>query len=69
MTRTLTENLDVRMKGIAMEDLSANLCDAVIITRRLGFRYLWIDSLCMASLMNAYEIFADFFRYHTRQYD
>jgi hypothetical protein len=47
MTKTLNENLEARQKGIAMEDLSANLRDAVIITRKLGFRYLWIDSLCM----------------------
>lgn len=69
ITRTLTENLDIRMKGIPMEDLSANLCDAIIITRRLGFRYLWIDSLCTVSLVKACETYADLFRYRTKQYD
>ena len=69
MTRTLSENLHVRMKGITMEDLSANLRDAVITTRRLGFRYLWIDSLCMVALINACDTSTNLFRYHTKQYD
>ncbi|KAH7344239.1 heterokaryon incompatibility protein-domain-containing protein [Pyrenochaeta sp. MPI-SDFR-AT-0127] len=47
MTKTVAENLEIRMKGIAMGELSANLRDAVTTTRRLGFRYLWIDSLCI----------------------
>lgn len=50
ITRTLSENLDKRKKGIAMDELSASLRDAVFITRRLGFRYLWIDSLCAFDL-------------------
>lgn len=28
-------------------ELPANFRDAITITRRLGFRYLWIDSLCI----------------------
>ncbi|OLN92774.1 hypothetical protein CCHL11_06733 [Colletotrichum chlorophyti] len=33
--------------SIAISDLPANFRDAIIITRQLGIRYLWIDSLCI----------------------
>jgi len=36
-----------RMVAIKMEDLSKTFQDAVILTRHLGVRYLWIDSLCI----------------------
>jgi hypothetical protein len=42
-----TSNVDEIMAGMAMECLPANFRDAIIITRRLGFQYLWIDSLCI----------------------
>lgn len=32
---------------IRLEDLPQTFRDAVIVTRRLGYRYLWIDSLCI----------------------
>lgn len=40
-------NLKNRMKRIPFEDLSQTFQDAVQITRDLGQRYLWIDSLCI----------------------
>lgn len=43
--KTLLSNLDDYKERIPMHILSANLRDAVLTTRRLGFRYLWIDSL------------------------
>ncbi|KAF2854838.1 HET-domain-containing protein [Plenodomus tracheiphilus IPT5] len=45
--KTLTSNLDKHKECIPMTILSANLHDAVITTRLLGFLYLWIDSLCI----------------------
>ncbi|KAK3298369.1 heterokaryon incompatibility protein-domain-containing protein [Chaetomium fimeti] len=36
-----------RMAGIKMEHLSKTFQDAVILTRRLGVQYIWIDSLCI----------------------
>jgi len=33
--------------GIAFADLGLAYKDAVLIARRLGIRYLWIDSLCV----------------------
>ena len=32
---------------MALEDLSATFRDAVVTTRKLGYQYLWIDSLCI----------------------
>ncbi|KAI0708555.1 heterokaryon incompatibility protein-domain-containing protein [Earliella scabrosa] len=45
--RLLLENVDTLTKGIPMGDLPKTFRDAVIITRRLGYRYIWIDSLCI----------------------
>jgi hypothetical protein len=39
-TRRLFERIDI-------ENLPANFRDAAQLTRRLGFRYVWIDSLCL----------------------
>ncbi|KAM5349700.1 hypothetical protein ACJ41O_006205 [Fusarium nematophilum] len=36
-----------RQKRIPFRALSKNFQDAVVATRALGFRYLWIDSLCI----------------------
>jgi hypothetical protein len=34
-------------RGIFVEELPKTFRDAVIVCRRLGVRYLWIDSLCI----------------------
>jgi len=44
---TTRQNLYDRMAGIAWEKLPATFQDAVTVTRALGHRYLWIDSLCI----------------------
>ena len=46
-TRALKQNLQDYMKSIPMQNLCANFQDAVEVARKLGFRYLWIDSLCI----------------------
>lgn len=43
----LSDNIDHFKNAIRFQDLPANFQDAVIITRKLGIRYLWIDSLCI----------------------
>ena len=45
--RTLSGNLSAHRDGIAWERLPPTFRDAVQFTRRLGIRYLWIDSLCI----------------------
>ncbi|TGO56657.1 hypothetical protein BCON_0075g00380 [Botryotinia convoluta] len=42
-----TSNLQSLQKEIKMTGLPANFRDAILITRALGFQYLWIDSLCI----------------------
>ncbi|KAF7503210.1 hypothetical protein GJ744_004213 [Endocarpon pusillum] len=44
---TTTSTLEDRLKGISMQALPKNFHDAVIIARKLGFRFLWIDSICI----------------------
>ncbi|KAH7095809.1 heterokaryon incompatibility protein-domain-containing protein [Paraphoma chrysanthemicola] len=38
---------DVMMRNITMERLARNFQDAIKVTRRLGYLYIWIDSLCI----------------------
>ncbi|WQF80964.1 Putative heterokaryon incompatibility [Colletotrichum destructivum] len=44
---TTSETLHAHKEGISLEALPQTLRDAVIMTRTLGVRYLWIDSLCI----------------------
>ncbi|KAH8724125.1 heterokaryon incompatibility protein-domain-containing protein [Phaeosphaeriaceae sp. PMI808] len=44
---TKVATFEKRKRGIAMEDLSQTFRDAIIATRKLGFQFLWIDSLCI----------------------
>lgn len=44
---TTTATLAERRAGIPMMSLPPLYRDAVAVTRRLGIRYLWIDSLCI----------------------
>ncbi|KAM5349252.1 hypothetical protein ACJ41O_005759 [Fusarium nematophilum] len=45
--RTLVENLETMKSGIAISELPPAYLDAVLLTRQLGIRYLWIDALCI----------------------
>lgn len=44
---TTNETLHERCQRIPLEDFPAACRDAVIVTRSLGFRYLWIDAFCI----------------------
>lgn len=44
---TTTNILSKRMCGIRFDSFPPSLRDAVLVTRALGIRYLWIDSLCI----------------------
>ena len=44
---TTTANIRKHLAEISIDELPRNFQDAVTVTRRLGFRYLWIDSLCI----------------------
>ncbi|KAI1331913.1 heterokaryon incompatibility protein-domain-containing protein [Xylariaceae sp. FL0255] len=43
----LSTYLDTFKISMVFQDLPANFQDAITITRELGIRYLWIDSLCI----------------------
>lgn len=45
--RTLKSNVAQHKKHIVIEGLLPAYQDAINVTRRLGLRYLWIDSLCI----------------------
>lgn len=42
-----TGNLDSMKRSTSIEDLAQSFRDTMIIARMLGFRYLWIDALCI----------------------
>lgn len=44
---TTTKNIDQLKKGIPTDELSQTFKDAIVVTRQLGFQYIWIDSLCI----------------------
>jgi hypothetical protein len=48
-SRFVTEanSLDERKISIPLDQLPATFRDSIIMTRHLGFRYVWIDSLCI----------------------
>ncbi|KXJ88992.1 heterokaryon incompatibility protein-domain-containing protein [Microdochium bolleyi] len=44
---TTTATYDQRKTAISLDELSQTFRDAVLLTRRLGVSYIWIDSLCI----------------------
>jgi hypothetical protein len=60
---TTYDSLSSHLSGIPDAELPATLRDAVHITRKLDFRYLWIDALCILQrrpeLINDEEALAD----------
>lgn len=44
---TTRGNIEDRRTAIKLADLSPTFRDAVCVTRKLGVRFLWIDSLCI----------------------
>lgn len=44
---TTSENIVNRVEGINPAELSDTMRDAFIVVRSLGYRYIWIDALCI----------------------
>ncbi|KAF5008045.1 hypothetical protein FDECE_5666 [Fusarium decemcellulare] len=45
--RTTLANLKHRQSGIMMNALPESIKDAIILTRAMGIRYLWVDAICI----------------------
>lgn len=50
---TTTENIVNRRHAVWFRILHQTFKDAVIVTRALGYRFLWIDSLCIIQIDRA----------------
>ncbi|OHE94491.1 hypothetical protein CORC01_10211 [Colletotrichum orchidophilum] len=46
-TKTTTFNLSRHERGIRVKNLPKTIQDAIHVTRKLGIRLLWVDSLCI----------------------
>lgn len=44
---TEKNNIESHKRGISLQHLPKTFQDAVILTKHIGLRYLWIDSLCI----------------------
>ncbi|KLP22897.1 tol protein [Fusarium fujikuroi] len=47
VTKLKGENLSQYQNELPLDDMPPTFQDAIEVTRQLGFRYLWIDSLCI----------------------
>ncbi|PBK76140.1 HET-domain-containing protein [Armillaria solidipes] len=45
--RTTTRNLASYNEGIPLQNIPQTILDAITVTRKLGLRYLWVDSFCI----------------------
>ena len=66
--RTLRNNVAKHRRGIPVRELPATFQDAIAIANSIGYRYIWIDALCIIQddpIDNANEIrnMGDIYRY------
>lgn len=54
---TTSSNIATHKEGIAFEILPKTFQDAIILTRKLGIRYLWIDSIWYVNFLGLLDKF------------
>ncbi|KAF4342848.1 hypothetical protein FBEOM_3193 [Fusarium beomiforme] len=45
--KTTASNLEIMLKRLPFSELPKTIQEAIIFTRKLGFKYLWVDALCI----------------------
>lgn len=45
--RTVSTNVEQRLRGFLLSELPETIRDAILVTRSLGIRYIWIDAFCI----------------------
>ncbi|KAG9500557.1 hypothetical protein J7337_009038 [Fusarium musae] len=46
-SKTIESNLEMRLRGFTISEVSRTIQDAILLTRLMGFRYLWVDAICI----------------------
>ncbi|KAF5684758.1 hypothetical protein FDENT_6561 [Fusarium denticulatum] len=46
-SKTTEDNLDARLRGFSASALPKTIQDAILLTRMMGYRYLWVDAICI----------------------
>ncbi|KAF2123183.1 heterokaryon incompatibility protein-domain-containing protein, partial [Lophiotrema nucula] len=45
--KLMTKNLELKKRNIIYDDLPRTITDAIKVTTKLGYEYIWIDSMCI----------------------
>ncbi|CZR49320.1 uncharacterized protein FPRO_08940 [Fusarium proliferatum ET1] len=45
-SKTTESNLNGRLRGFSVSELPKTIRDAILLTRMMGYRYLWVDAMC-----------------------
>ncbi|CEI60045.1 unnamed protein product [Fusarium venenatum] len=46
-SKTTEVKLEARLEGFEVSELAKTIQDAILLTRTMGYRYLWVDAICI----------------------